>query len=243
MDICTQFSGIERTDGAWLVHTNCADIKIIFVTDEIVRVRTAFDKEFTEESYVLMTTAWKDRLDPLFEGERTRVEPVIPGVEETSSARWATSSMYYPELERDSDDAVLGFIDTIKEEGFPIDGFRLSSGYTSVGNKRCVFTWNTTRFKDPSAYFHAMQDKGAENVPNIKPGILLCYPRFEEFKSQDVFVKDSKNPEQYAVGSWWGGPGAFWDFTKPAAGGRAACAPGAAGHFPGPFLHPFGKQR
>ena len=90
MDICTQFSGIERTDGAWLVHTNCADIKIIFVTDEIVRVRTAFDKEFTEESYVLMTTAWKDRLDPLFEGERTRVEPVIPGVEETSSARWAT---------------------------------------------------------------------------------------------------------------------------------------------------------
>ena len=62
-----------------------------------------------------------------------------------------------------------------------------------------------------------MQDKGAENVPNIKPGILLCHPWFEEFKSQDVFVKDSKNPEQYAVGSWWGGPGAFWDFTKPAA--------------------------
>ena len=395
MDICTQFSGIERTDSAWLVHTNCADIKIIFVTDEIVRVRTSFDKEFTEESYVLMTTAWEDRLDPLFEGERTRVEPVIPGVEETdneitfdtgkirlvlmkdpigfelydaegtllysdlhgnpvsldsnrrvthyscmeeedcfygfgekagplnknkmflreratdamgydaektdtlykhipfyirlnrsskkavgvfyhnfyescfnmgceksnywhrytywqadggdidmfllggnSIARivdnytlltgrpallpkralgYQGSSMYYPELERDSDDAVLGFIDTIKEEGFPIDGFHLSSGYTSVGNKRCVFTWNTTRFKDPSAYFHAMQDKGAENVPNIKPGILLCHPWFEEFKSQDVFVKDSKNPEQYAVGSWWGGPGAFWDFTKPAA--------------------------
>ena len=62
-----------------------------------------------------------------------------------------------------------------------------------------------------------MQDKGAENVPNIKPGILLCHPWFEEFKSQDVFVKDSKNPEQYAVGSWWGGPGAFWDFTKPVA--------------------------
>ena len=85
MEICTQFSGIERTDGAWLVHTNCADIKIIFVTDEIVRVRTAFDKEFTEESYVLMTTAWEDRLDPLFEMERTRVEPVIPGVEETDN--------------------------------------------------------------------------------------------------------------------------------------------------------------
>ena len=27
--------------------------------------------------------------------------------------------------------------------------------------------------------------------------------------------KDSKNPETYGVGKWWGGDGAFWDFTKP----------------------------
>lgn len=395
MDICTQFTGVEKLNGAWLIHTNCADIKVMFVTDEIVRIRTSFDKTFPEESYVLMTTAWEDRLDALFEGERTRVEPVIPNVTENNKeisfetkmirlvftkepigfdlydqegsllysdlhgspssldsnhrvnhyscmeeddcfygfgekagllnknktflreratdamgydaekmdtlykhipfyirlsrntrkavgvfyhnfyescfnmgceksnywhryTYWQAdggdidmfllggnsirrivdnytlltgrpallpkraigyqgSSMYYPELEKDSDDAVLGFIDTIKEEGFPIDGFHLSSGYTSVGNKRCVFTWNTDRFKDPSAYFHSMQDKGAENVPNIKPGILLCHPWFDEFNSKDVFVKDSKNPETYAVGSWWGGPGAFWDYTKPSA--------------------------
>nr|MCR5090776.1 DUF5110 domain-containing protein [Oscillospiraceae bacterium] len=127
------------------------------------------------------------------------------------------SSMYYPELEKDSDDAVLGFIDTIKEEGFPIDGFHLSSGYTSYNNKRCVFLWNRDRFKDPRAYFHAMQEKGAENVPNVKPGILLSHPWFDEFNEKDVFVKDSKNPEKYAIGSWWGGPGAFWDYTKPSA--------------------------
>ena len=125
------------------------------------------------------------------------------------------SSMYYPELEKDSDDAVLGFVDTIKEEGFPIDGFHLSSGYTSQNNKRCVFTWNTERFKDPSAYFHAMNEKHAQNVPNVKPGVLLCNPRFDEFNADDVFVKDSKDPENYGVGKWWGGDGAFWDFTKP----------------------------
>ena len=85
MDICTQFMGLEPIGSQWLVHTNCADIKIIFVTDEIVRIRTSFDKEFAEESYVLMTTAWEDRLDPLFEGERTRVEPVKPAVEETET--------------------------------------------------------------------------------------------------------------------------------------------------------------
>ena len=81
--------------------------------------------------------------------------------------------------------------------------FHPSSGYTSQ-NKRCVFTWNTERFKDPSADFHAMNEKHAQNVPNVKPGILLCHPRFDEFEQDGVFVKDSKNPETYGVGKWWG---------------------------------------
>lgn len=395
MQICSKVTGIDRLNGAYLVHTNCADIKLCFVTDEIVRVRASFDKELAEESYVLATTAWEDRLDSLFEGERSRVRPVQPKVEESDekavfetaklrlvldkdpisfhlfdnegtllyedlkgnpfvldsnkrvvhysrmeeddcfygfgektglldknkqflreratdamgydsemmdtlykhipfyiSLRRSTgkavglfyhnfyesvfnmgkeksnywprysywqadggdidlfliggnsisrvvdnytlltgrpallpkralgyqgSSMYYPELEKDSDDAVLEFIDTIKEEGFPIDGFHLSSGYTSYNNKRCVFTWNTTRFKEPSKYFAAMNEKGAENVPNVKPGILLCHPWFDEFVEKDVFVKDSEDPSKFAVGSWWGGDGAFWDYTKPEA--------------------------
>ena len=55
------------------------------------------------------------------------------------------SSMYYPELEKDSDDAVLDFIDTIKEEGFPIDGFHLSSGYTSYAFSPGTPTASRTR--------------------------------------------------------------------------------------------------
>ncbi|MBQ6402765.1 MAG: DUF4968 domain-containing protein [Oscillospiraceae bacterium] len=394
MDIVSRITGLERLDGAYLVHTNCADIKVCFVTDEIVRVRTSFDKELAEESYVLAATAWEDRLDPLFAGERTRLTPVEPAVEEgektlvfrsaalrleldrdpicvrlfdaegtelysslagspfildsnrrvnhysrmeeddcfygfgektgnlnknkeflreratdamgydatkmdtlykhipfyirlsratkkavglfyhnfyesvfnmgrEKSNYWPRytywqadggdvdlfflggntlkrivdnytlltgrpallpkralgyqgSSMYYPELERDSDDAVLDFIDTIKEEGFPIDGFHLSSGYTSYQNRRCVFTWNTDRFKDPKAYFTAMNAKGAQNVPNVKPGILLMHPWFDQFVEKDVFVKDSKE-DTFGVGKWWGGDGAFWDFTKESA--------------------------
>ena len=392
MYLCKQIQSMERLDGAFLFHTNCADIKVCFVTDEIVRVRVAFDRELAEESYILSTTAWEDRLDGLFAAERTRVQPVTPDVTvtdaaitfETAAVRlvaerdplcfklydkegtllhsdlagtpyildsnrrvthysamaeedcfygfgektgllnknkrflreratdamgydaekmdtlykhipfyiqlsratqkavgvfynnfyesvfnmgceksnyWSRysywqadggdidlfliaggsirrvvdnytlltgrpallpkralgyqgSSMYYPELEKDSDDAVLNFIDTIKEEGFPIDGFHLSSGYTSYNNKRCVFTWNTDRFKDPRAYFAAMNEKGAQNVPNVKPGILLCHPRFDEFNARNVFVRDAEQ-DTYAVGKWWGGDGAFWDYTSP----------------------------
>ncbi len=62
-----------------------------------------------------------------------------------------------------------------------------------------------------------MNEKGAQNVPNVKPGILLCHPWFGEFREKDVFVKDSHNPDACGVGKWWGGDGAFWDFTRPQA--------------------------
>ena len=58
MKICSAVTGLERLEGACLLHTNCADIKLYFVTDEIIRVRASFDKELAEESYVLAATAW-----------------------------------------------------------------------------------------------------------------------------------------------------------------------------------------
>lgn len=82
MKICSAVTGLERLEGAFLLHANCADIKLYFVTDEIVRVRASFDKELAEESYVLAATAWEDRLDPLFEKERTRLQPVQPKLTE-----------------------------------------------------------------------------------------------------------------------------------------------------------------
>ena len=65
MEICSRFTGMERKDGAFLLHTDNADIKVCFVTDEIVRVRASFDHELAEKPYVLMTTAWEDRIKPL----------------------------------------------------------------------------------------------------------------------------------------------------------------------------------
>ena len=65
MEICSRFTGMERKNGAFLLHTDNADVKVCFVTDEIVRVRASFDHELAEESYVLMTTAWEDRIKPL----------------------------------------------------------------------------------------------------------------------------------------------------------------------------------
>ena len=65
MEICSRFTGMERKNGAFLLHTDNANVKVCFVPDEIVRVRASFDHELAEEPYVLMTTAWEDRIKPL----------------------------------------------------------------------------------------------------------------------------------------------------------------------------------
>ena len=129
---------------------------------------------------------------------------------------YQASSMYYPELEKDCDRAVLDFIGTLKREGFPVDGFHLSSGYTAQEGKRCVFTWSRERFPDPVAYLAAMDALGAPNVPNVKPGVLTAHPRYAAWAAQGVFVRDAEK-DTPALGPWWGGEGALWDFTKPEA--------------------------
>ncbi|MBR3106556.1 MAG: DUF4968 domain-containing protein [Clostridia bacterium] len=137
------------------------------------------------------------------------------------------SSMYYPELPADCDDAILDFIDTTKEEDIPVDGFQLSSGYCAVdtpeGVKRCTFTWNHKRFKDPAAWFAEMKKRGIVVSPNIKPGMLLVHPLLDEMMDKGMFIQaDPALPESSAgnyrgcgVGTWWGGKGVFVDYTKP----------------------------
>lgn len=167
--------------------------------------------------------------------------PVLP----RRALGYLASSMYYAELDSDSDVAITRFVDTAREHGIPVDGFQLSSGYTTQdtadGPKRCVFTWNNNRFPDPERFFSAMQDRGIVVSPNVKPGVLRSHPRRDEFAARDVFIAASDDAVARAadtapalsvttdaptttegaippaVGAWWGGPGHFVDFTSPRA--------------------------
>ena len=134
-----------------------------------------------------------------------------------SALGYLGSSMYYPELPKDSDDAILEFIDTTQEEEIPVDGMQLSSGYCAVetaeGIKRCSFTWNKDRFKDPAAWFAAMKERGIMVSANIKPGMLLVHPKLAEMQQKGMFVRASDS-EEPGIGTWWGGKGMFVDFTK-----------------------------
>lgn len=396
MKVCTNAYTVAKKDNYFSVMTNSVEIRILFLTDSILRIRAGFDGDFAEESYSLVMTAWEDRMDDFLKGRRTRVEAadavlsdgdreaVIEGrilkvvvekdpfricvydkegtllhadivdlsyMEDSNHRRIHTSeispedcfygfgeksgsfnkaqkfmsmspkdamgynpretdslykhipfyiklnrgtrkavgyfyhntcecdfdmgreksnywkphsryrtdggdidlfliagpsvrqvverytdltgksamlpryalgylgsSMYYPELDNDCDDAILDFIDTTREEKIPVDGFQLSSGYCTVetdkGIKRCVFTWNKKRFKNPGEFFAQMEKRGVTVSPNVKPGILLIHPKLDEMKAKGMFIKASGSDEP-GIGTWWGGKGVFADFTNP----------------------------
>ena len=396
MKVCTNAYTVAKKDSYFSVMTNSVEIRILFLTDSILRIRAGFDGDFAEESYSLVMTAWEDRMDDFLKGRRTRVEAadavlsdgdreaVIEGrilkvvvekdpfricvydkegtllhadivdlayMEDSNHRRIHTSeispedcfygfgeksgsfnkaqkfmsmspkdamgynpretdslykhipfyiklnrgtrkavgyfyhntcecdfdmgreksnywkphsryrtdggdidlfliagpsvrqvverytdltgksamlpryalgylgsSMYYPELDNDCDDAILDFIDTTREEKIPVDGFQLSSGYCTVetdkGIKRCVFTWNKKRFKDPREFFAQMEKRGVTVSPNVKPGILLIHPKLDEMKAKGMFIKASDSDET-GIGTWWAGKCVFADFTNP----------------------------
>ena len=84
----------EKTENGWLIHADAADVLLAFLSDDVIRVRVSFDRRFPEQSYTLVTTAWPDRLDPLFEGERRRIAALeVPCEETDKSLRFSTATV------------------------------------------------------------------------------------------------------------------------------------------------------
>lgn len=127
------------------------------------------------------------------------------------------STMYYTELDNDSDAAILEFSDKVQKNSIPCDGFHMSSGYTMGDDgKRYVFNWNHKRFKNPGEFIKRMDEKGIALSPNVKPGMLLSHFLYNEFMENNSYIMDSKGEKPH-VDRYWGGKASFVDFTNPRA--------------------------
>ena len=58
MKICTQAETISFQNNYYSIQTNSIEIRLWFVTDNIIRIRAGFDQTWDEASYSLVTTAW-----------------------------------------------------------------------------------------------------------------------------------------------------------------------------------------
>ena len=78
-----RFQSVEKTDNGYIIHGDNADVMLVFLSDDVIRIRTSFSRSFEEASYALVTTAWEDELDELFKEERTRITALSVPYEET----------------------------------------------------------------------------------------------------------------------------------------------------------------
>ncbi|MBQ3904945.1 MAG: hypothetical protein II744_08200, partial [Eubacterium sp.] len=101
---------------------------------------------------------------------------------------YCASTMAYTDAPN-SYELMLGFIEKLKEYDLSCRGFYLSSGYTSIGNQRCVFNWNYEKFPDPAEFIRVFRENEIEIIPNIKPSFLVTHPMYKELKEKGLFVK------------------------------------------------------
>jgi alpha-glucosidase len=130
------------------------------------------------------------------------------------SLGYSGSTMQYTDAPN-SQALLQSFVDQCQEHDIPCDSFQLSSGYTSIGDKRYVFNWNYAKVPQPekmSAYFH---QHGFKLAANIKPCLLHDHPMYEDVKAQGLFIQDSEHdtPE---ISVFWDADGSHLDFTNPA---------------------------
>ncbi|MDO4345167.1 MAG: glycoside hydrolase family 31 protein [Eubacteriales bacterium] len=89
-----KFESFRKTDNGYLIHGDAADVSLVFMTDDVIRIRVSFDRKFEEESYTLVTTAWPDRMDGMLAGERTRIKALdVECVETEDELAFSTASV------------------------------------------------------------------------------------------------------------------------------------------------------
>ncbi|KUR74524.1 glycoside hydrolase family 31 protein [Novosphingobium sp. FSW06-99] len=132
--------------------------------------------------------------------------------------RWAVgysgSTMTYTDAP-DAQARMGEFIAGLARHDIPCQSFHLSSGYTSIGDKRYVFHWNRDKFPDVAGFVRGYADSGVELVPNIKPALLVDHPRYAELAANGWFITDADGDP--VICQFWDEVGSYVDFTNPAA--------------------------
>lgn len=130
------------------------------------------------------------------------------------SLLYAGSTMTYTDAP-DADAQLRAFADECGTRGFSCGGFYLSSGYTSIGQKRYVFHWNNEKIPNPKALSAYFRERGIELIANIKPVFLTDHPLYETIADNGWFLHLPDGTP--ALTPFWDGLGSWLDFSNSGA--------------------------
>ena len=129
------------------------------------------------------------------------------------SLYYSGSTMTYTDLP-DAQNQMDNFINDCQEHNIQCGSFQLSSGYTSIGDKRYVFNWNNTKFPDIKGFTKKYQDNGIKLCANIKPCLLQDHPKLNEIAEFKGFLYN-KQYQKHELVQFWDELGYYLDFTNP----------------------------
>ena len=130
------------------------------------------------------------------------------------SFKYCGSTMAYTDADN-ADEQLRNFISLCNKYELSPGGFYLSSGYTQIGDKRCVFHWNTEKIPSPEGLASYFKENGVEFLPNVKPAFLTDHPWYKELAEKGFFLHyEDGSP---ALFPFWSGMGSYLDFTNPEA--------------------------
>lgn len=132
------------------------------------------------------------------------------------SLGYSGSAMAYTEAPN-AQERMNEFLDHCLTHDIPCTSFHLSSGYTTRGDKRYVFCWDTAKFPHAQSFVKHYIAHGVRLCANIKPCLLPDHPAFAELRKGGRFVRAADG--EPLLTQFWGEPGAYLDFTHPDAAG------------------------
>jgi len=125
---------------------------------------------------------------------------------------YSGSTMTYTDAP-DAQEKMNEFLENCEQHDMLCESFHLSSGYTSIGDKRYVFNWNREKFPDPKAFAQHYLEHGVRLCANIKPCLLQDHPCFAEARDLNLFINDQDGEPEMV--QFWDEIGAYLDFTNP----------------------------
>lgn len=129
------------------------------------------------------------------------------------SLGYSGSTMAYTDAPN-AQEQLENFLALCQTHQVPCDSFQLSSGYTSIQDKRYVFHWNRDKFPDFPTLAQRYTQNGVRFIANIKPCLLVDHPQYQQLAQEKLFIQnsDDDSPE---CSVFWDDEGSHLDFTNP----------------------------
>ena len=121
-----------------------------------------------------------------------QASPTLPRL---SSFGYLASSMTLSERD-DAQQAVEEYVIETRQNGFPVDGMHLSSGYCldPESEERMYFVWNKQKYPDPLGLGRKLeQDLNCHLIINVKPWLLEGHIWYKEAAQAGAFVQASQD--------------------------------------------------